>query len=108
MGNFTDRLQHAWNAFMNKDPTMENFNEVSYGWYRPDRPRFTRGNERSIVNAIYNRIALDAAQVDIKHVRLDNNGNYVELIDSGLNECLSVSANIDQLRITRRKKHGYF
>lgn len=96
MGNFTDRLQHAWNAFMNKDPTMENFNEVSYGWYRPDRPRFTRGNERSIVNAIYNRIALDAAQVDIKHVRLDNNGNYVELIDSGLNECLSVSANIDQ------------
>ena len=96
MGNFTDRLQHAWNAFMNKDPTMDNFNEVSYGWYRPDRPRFTRGNERSIVNAIYNRIALDAAQVDIKHVRLDNNGNYVELIDSGLNECLSVSANIDQ------------
>lgn len=97
MGNFTDRLQHAWNAFMNKDPTsIKNFNEVSYGWYRPDRPRFTRGNERSIVNAIYNRIALDAAQVDIKHVRLDNNGNYVELIDSGLNECLSVSANIDQ------------
>ncbi len=96
MGNFTDRLQHAWNAFMNKDPTIGNFNEVSYGWYRPDRPRFTRGNERSIVNAIYNRIALDAAQVDIKHVRLDNNGNYVELIESGLNECLSVSANIDQ------------
>lgn len=97
MGNFTDRLQHAWNAFMNKDPTsIKNFNEVSYGWYRPDRPHFTRGNERSIVNAIYNRMALDAAAVDIKHVRLDQNGNYVELIDSGLNECLSVSANIDQ------------
>lgn len=98
MGNFTDRLQHAWNAFMNKDPTPTKtyYNEVSYGWYRPDRPHFTRGNERSIINAIYNRIAMDAAAVDIKHVRVDDNGNYVQIIDSGLNECLSVSANIDQ------------
>jgi hypothetical protein len=96
--SFGSRLKHAWNAFTNKDPTIysrSNQYVNSYG-RRPDRPRFTRGNERSIVNAIYNRIAIDVATVDIKHVRLDEDNRFVSEIDSGLNECLSVEANIDQ------------
>lgn len=94
---FLDRLQHGWNAFiMNKDPT---YNYQDYGMsysYRPDRPRLTRGNERSIVTAIYNRIALDAAAITIKHCRIDENGRFVENIDSSLNKCLNLEANIDQ------------
>lgn len=92
----TDRLQHAWNAFMNKDPTY-GYRGVgaSYG-YRPDRPRLTRGNERSIVTAIFNRIALDVAAINIQHCRLDENGRFIETIDSGLNTCLNLEANIDQ------------
>lgn len=88
------RLKHAWNAFFNRDPTS---NVSSGGSYlRPDRPRFTRGNERSIITSIFNRIALDAASIEIKHVRLDENGRYASDIDSGLNNCLNVEANLDQ------------
>ena len=91
-----DRLQHAWNAFFNRDPTSNyRTNEISYS-YRPDRPRLSRGNERSIVTAIYNRIALDVASIDIKHCKLDENGRYVKDMKSGLNECLTVEANMDQ------------
>lgn len=92
----SDRLQHAWNAFMNRDPTSTYRDIGSSYYYRPDRPRFTRGNERTIVTSIYNRIALDVSSVDIRHVRLDENGRFKEVIDSGLNNCLSIDANIDQ------------
>ena len=92
--SLTDRLQHAWNAFLNRSPTPS-YGEYSYS-YRPDRIRFSRGNERSIVTSVYNRIALDAATIDIKHIRLDENGRYVSTIESGLNNCLSIEANIDQ------------
>lgn len=90
------RLRHAWNAFFNKDPT--NYNRdlgMSYG-YRPDRHRFSRGNERTIVTSIYNRIALDVAAIQIQHVRLDENKRFSEVIDSELNNCLTLSANTDQ------------
>lgn len=91
-----DRLKHAWNIFKNKDPTQGNWNiGPSYG-YRPDRMRYTRGNERSIVTAVYNRIAMDVAAVNLKHIRLDENDRYKETIDSGLNNCLSIEANLDQ------------
>lgn len=90
------RLRHAWNAFRNRDPT-EQFRDVGPGYYyRPDRVRLTRGNERSIVTSIYNRIAIDVASVDIKHCRLDDNGRFVSEIDSGLNSCLKLEANLDQ------------
>lgn len=99
-----DRIKNAWNAFVaNKDPTSQQeqqYNYVdSYGGgysYRPDRMRFTRGNEKSIVTSVLNRIALDAATVDIRHVRLDENNRFVEEMPSNLNECLSVDANVDQ------------
>lgn len=91
-----DGLKHAWNIFKNKDPTQVNWNiGPSYG-YRPDRMRYTRGNERSIVTAVYNRIAMDVAAVNLKHIRLDENDRYKETIDSGLNNCLSIEANLDQ------------
>lgn len=91
-----DRLRHVWNAFRNRDPTMHSYDiGPSYG-YRPDRMRFSRGNERSIVTAVYNRIAMDAASVNIRHVRLDENNRFLEEIKSGINNCLSVEANIDQ------------
>lgn len=93
--SFADRLQHAWNVFMNKDPTPQ-YNIGTAFSYRPDRPRFTRGNERSIVNSVYNRISMDAAELSIKHVKLDDDDRYVETVDSGLNNCLNLSANIDQ------------
>lgn len=90
------RLRHAWNAFRNRDPT-EQFRDVGPGYYyRPDRVRLTRGNERSIVTSIYNRIAIDVASVDIKHCRLDDNERFVSEIDSGLNSCLKLEANLDQ------------
>lgn len=93
---FFNRLQHGWNAFINnRDPTIEYKSGPSY-YYRPDRPRFTRGNERSIVNSIFNRIAMDVAAIDILHVRLDEDGRYAEDIKSGLNDCLNVEANLDQ------------
>lgn len=88
------RLKHAWNAFMNKDPT--NFNSGPTSYYKPDRVRLTRGNERSIVTAIYNRIGIDCAQIYIKHVKLDENERFISVVKSGLNECLSIEANKDQ------------
>lgn len=93
-----DRFQRSWNAFMNKDPTNDyriDYGGMSYS-QRPDRPRLTRGNERSIITAIYNRIAMDVAAIDIKHCKLDDNGRYLEDIESGLNNCLTLEANIDQ------------
>ena len=93
---FGSRLKHAWNAFTSRDPTTPyQYMGPSYS-VRPDRIRFTRGNEKTIVTSVYNRIALDVAAIDIKHVRLDKNGRYVEPINSGLNNCLSLEANIDQ------------
>ena len=93
------RLKHAWNAFANnRDPTVyKEYREAGAGYYfRPDRPRFTMGNERTITTSIYNRIAMDVASIAIRHVRLDENDRYIETIDSGLNKCFSLEANIDQ------------
>lgn len=90
------RFKNAWSVFMNKDPSRAS-RDLGVGYaYRPDRPRFTRGNERSIVTSVYNRIALDVASVGIRHVRLDTNGRYLEDINDGLNNCLTLEANIDQ------------
>ena len=91
-----DRLAHAWNAFMNRDPTTSNIYSGSSYFNRPDRTRLRTGTEKSIINAIYNRLSLDTASMDIRHVRLDDNGRYIETIDSYLNECLTLSANTDQ------------
>ena len=90
------RLQHAWNAFLNKDPTTYVKDLGTSYTYRPDRPRYTRGVERSIVNSVYNRIALDVASIDLRHVRLDDNKRFLEEMKSGLNSCLTLEANIDQ------------
>ena len=90
------RLRHAWNAFLNRDPTIEYKDSGSGYYYRPDRPRLSRGNERSIVTSVYNRIALDVAAISIKHCRLDDSGRFISEIDSGLNNCLSLEANLDQ------------
>lgn len=91
------RLQHAWNSFVNnRDPTTTYFDGASSYYQRPDRVRFTRGNERTIVTSIYNRIALDVAAVSIRHVRLDDNLRFKEYINSGLDNCLTLEANIDQ------------
>lgn len=91
-----DRVKHGWNAFMNRDPTNLYRDIGSSYFYRPDRPRLTRGNERSIVTSVYNRIALDVAAITIKHCRLDENGRFIEEINSHLNNCLNLEANIDQ------------
>lgn len=93
--NFGSRLMHAWNAFTNRDPTYPRTLGESY-YNRPDRVQFTRGNERSIATAVYNRIAMDVAAVEIRHVKLDENMRYSSDIDSGLNKCLNLEANIDQ------------
>lgn len=94
----TERINRAWNAFFSREPTQRP-NEP-YGGYistiRPDRIRLSRGNERSIVTSIYNRIAIDVAAIQVEHVRLDENDRFIEVIQSGLNECLTVSANKDQ------------
>lgn len=90
------RIKNAWNAFLNKDPTIDFRNEGMTYTYRPDRPRFTRGNERSIATSVYNRIALDVAAVDFKHCRLDTENRYLDDIESGLNNCLTLESNIDQ------------
>lgn len=91
------RLKHAWNAFItNRDPTRY-IQSLGPGFSsRPDRPRLSRGNERTIVTSIYNRIALDVAAISIKHCRLDDNGRYISEVNSGLNNCLNLEANIDQ------------
>ena len=92
----SDRLQHAWNAFMNRDPTY-NYQDLGNSYsIRPDRPRFTRGNERSIVTSVYNRIALDVSAISIQHVQLDDNGRFKEQMNTSLNSCLTLSANTDQ------------
>ena len=91
-----DRVKHGWNAFMNRDPTNLYRDIGSSYFYRPDRPRLTRGNERSIVTSVYNRIALDVAAINIKHCKLDENGRFIEEINSHLNTCLNLEANIDQ------------
>lgn len=93
---FIDRLQHGWNAFMNKDPTRGYYDTGPGYSYRPDRPRLTRGNERTIVTSIFNRIALDVASLNITHCKVDENGRYVSSIDSPLNNCLNLEANLDQ------------
>ena len=94
---FLNRLQHGWNAFMNRDPTSYYTNAGgNFYTYRPDRIRLSRGNERSIITSIYNRIGLDVASIDINHCRLDKDGRFIEFIDSGLNNCLNQEANIDQ------------
>lgn len=90
---FFDRLKHAWNAFTSRDPPA-NLGEGNY--YRPDRIRLTRGNERSIVNAVYNRIAIDCSEIRIEYAKLDGQNRYSEPVNNGLNECLTVSANKDQ------------
>ena len=91
------RLQHGWNAFLNKDPTQMEYREIGVSTsYRPDRHHTYTGNGKTIITAIYNRIALDVAAVDIKHVQLDENGRFVSERDSKLNDCLTVEANLDQ------------
>lgn len=93
MGEFSDRLKHAWNIFLGREAPRDR----GPGYYtRPDRIRFSRGNERSIITSIYNRIAIDAAAVPIWHARTDENGRFLEVIPSGLNRCLTLDANIDQ------------
>ena len=95
---FTTRLKHAWNAFLNnKDPTKQEYRDIGASYsIRPDRPRLTPGNERSIITSIVNRIAMDAAAVKVRHVRLNEDEQYIEDIDSSLNNILSLEANIDQ------------
>lgn len=96
MPTFVERLQHGWNAFVNnKDPTPQTIYYGGYS-YRPDRVRLTRGHERSIINSIYNRIAVDVAAMKIQHVKVDENDMFVETVNSRLNNCLTVEANIDQ------------
>lgn len=92
----TDRIQHAWNAFMNKDPTYRYPNLGASYSNRPDRVRFTRGNERTIITSVYNRISIDCAAISIKHIKLDERERYIETIQSSLNSCLTLEANIDQ------------
>ena len=92
------RLKHAWNAFFDRDSLDYFYNDVEgpvYS-YNPSRLRLTPGTERTIINSIFNRIAIDAASISIQHVRLDDNGRFIEVIDSGLNNCLNLEANIDQ------------
>lgn len=99
MPTFGERIIHAWNAFTSRDPTSRYSYREDFGMAyssRPDKHRLTRGNERSIVNAVYNRIAVDAASIKMVHAKLDENEHYVETIKSGLNYCLNTEANIDQ------------
>ena len=92
--SISTRFKNAWNAFRNKDPSSFN-NGMGFS-VRPDRARLTRGNEKSITTSIYNRIALDVSSINIQHVRLDKNGRFRDVIDSKLNSCLTLEANIDQ------------
>ena len=93
--SFGSRLKHAWNAFTGTDYTT--YQDVGPGYSsRPDRIRLTRGNERSIITSVYNRIALDVAALNVQHIRLDENGRFLSIIHDGLNTCLTVEANIDQ------------
>ena len=97
MPKFTNRVKHAWNAFMGRDPTDNYSRDYGIGYSsRPDRIRFSRGNERSIITSVYNRIAIDAAAINVEHVRLDDQNRFIEIIDDSLNQCLTLEANIDQ------------
>lgn len=92
------RFKRAWNAFTgNRDPTTGYHHYSTSYSYRPDRPRFSRGNERSVITAVYNRIAVDVASIDIQHVQLDKDGRYSSTLETGLNNCLTLSANVDQI-----------
>lgn len=94
---FRDRLKHAWDAFRNRDPTRIDTHSLGESNYRPpDKVRLAITNERSIIASIYNRIAIDCASIAIRHVRLDDNGRYLEDIKDSLNECFSISPNLDQ------------
>ena len=93
--SFGSRLKHAWNAFTSN--IQMNYRDLGMSYpYRADRPRMSRGNERSIVTSVYNRIALDVAALNVQHVRLDENGRFLSVIDDGLNNCLTLEANVDQ------------
>lgn len=94
--SFGSRLKHAWNAFLGNEFRNYQYSLGPSSSYRPDRPIFSRGNERSIITSVYNRIALDAASVSIQHVRLDDDERFTEVIHSDLNNCLSLEANLDQ------------
>lgn len=89
-----NRLQHAWNAFRNTSTNQPDLGFSSYT--KPDRVRMFLGNERSIISSIYNRIAIDVSSVSMQHVRLDQNGRYIETLSTGINRCLTLDANIDQ------------
>ena len=93
---FGSRLKHAWNAFLGNETFGFRYPLGPSSSYRPDRPIFSRGNERSIITSVYNRIALDASSIAIQHARLDEDGRFTEVIDSSLNSCLSLEANLDQ------------
>lgn len=102
---FLDKLKHAWNAFTaygNDPPSNEYIYPSHYqdlglvSTFRPDRVYFTRGQEKSLVSTVYNRIAMDVAGVDIKHVKIDDDGRYLSDVDSGLNDCLNYQTNKDQ------------
>lgn len=94
--SFGSRLKHAWDIFRGREPTYE-YRDVGPGYtYRPDRSRLTRGNERTTVTSIYNRIAIDVASINVNHCKVDENGSFVEIINSNLNKCLNLEANIDQ------------
>ncbi len=94
--SMSSRFKRAWNTFFNRDPT-HSYNDTGPGYfYRPDRTRFSRGNERSIVTSVYNRISLDGAAISIHHVRLDENERYISNVSSKLNNCLTLEANLDQ------------
>lgn len=95
--SFGTRLKHAWSVLTNnRDPTMSMKDLGASYYYRPDRPRLTRGNERTMTASLYNRIALDVAAIDIQHCRTDENGRFLEVINSKLNNCLTLETNIDQ------------
>ena len=96
--NFKERISNAWNAFTGRDPTKDfhSFNDSYSYYYRPDRIRLSRGNEKSIITAVYNRIALDVAAIKIENVRLDSDGRYKDTVKSSLNDCLTLSPNMDQ------------
>lgn len=92
--SFGSRLMHAWNAFFNRDPPK--YTSGSFYSYNPNRRRLTRGNERSIITSVYNRISMDCAAISVQHVKLDDNNRFIETVNSGLNQCLNLEANIDQ------------
>ena len=94
--SFKSRLMHAWDVFRNREPTVPYQNMGPGSAYRPDRPRLTRGNERTIVTSLYNRIALDVAALNITHCQMDDNGRFLNAINSSLNNCLTLEANLDQ------------